>query len=44
MHFKKIEKTGPFEIFREKVSDYISMTMEYGNKVVGIVEMCCNMV
>ena len=36
--FWKIEKKLPFKIFREKMSNYISKTMKYGNKVVGIVD------
>ena len=34
----KIENNVPFDIFREKIGNYISRTTKYGNKVVGIVE------
>ena len=39
LHFRKIEKKLPFKISREKIGNYISRTMKYGNEVVGIVEM-----
>ena len=38
LHFKKIEKKVPYKIFREKMGNYISNTMKYGNEVVDIVE------
>ena len=36
--FQNIGKKVPFKIFREKMGNYISRTMKYGNEVVGIVE------
>ena len=36
--FEKIENKVPFKIFRDNMGYYISRTMKYVNKVVGIVE------
>ena len=38
MRFEKIEKKFLFKIFREKMDNYISTIIKYGNKVVGILE------
>ena len=38
LHFEQIDNKLSFGIFREKMGNYISRTMKYSNKVVGIVE------